>query len=55
MGIVYLFFAIIAVSAIVAAVIAKKRGLNPIFWSVMGLICGPLVIPFVFWAKVDKD
>lgn len=31
--------------------VAKRRGLNTRFWVVMGLVFGPLAIPFVFMAK----
>lgn len=30
---------------------AKSRGANPVFWGVMGILFGPLAIPFVFFAK----
>jgi hypothetical protein len=31
--------------------IAKKRGANTLFWSIMGALFGPLAIPFVFLSK----
>lgn len=31
--------------------IAKRRGLNPVFWGVMGAVFGPLAIPFVLLVK----
>ena len=31
--------------------IAKNRGANPSFWGVMGIIFGPLALPFVFLSK----
>lgn len=42
--------------AITCHYLAKKRGANPVFWSVMGIAFGPLAIPFVFLAKpVNKQ
>jgi len=34
---------------------AKKRGLNPVFWGVMGGLFGPFAIPFVYMAKVKQS
>jgi len=31
--------------------IAEKRGVNTLFWAVMGGVFGPLAIPFVFLTK----
>ena len=31
--------------------IAKSKGADTRFWGIMGLIFGPLAIPFVFFAK----
>ncbi len=39
------------VSIVACHLIAKKRGLKPVFWDVMGLVFGPLAIPFVCFAK----
>lgn len=36
---------------VICHTIAKKRGLNPVLWGVMGAIFGPLAIPFVFLVK----
>ena len=30
---------------------ADKRGLNTLFWAVMGALFGPFAIPFIFLAK----
>lgn len=35
--------------------IAKSRGANPVFWGVMGLVFGPLAIPFVFMSKPNNS
>jgi hypothetical protein len=42
---------IVVLSGAVCHQIAKKRGAKPVFWGVMGVIFGPLAIPFVFLAK----
>jgi len=31
--------------------IAYKRGVNTLFWAVMGAVFGPFAIPFVFLTK----
>jgi hypothetical protein len=36
------------VSGVICHLIAKRRGLKPVFWGVMGVLFGPLAIPFVF-------
>jgi len=38
-------------SGIICHFLAKSRGANPVFWGVMGILFGPLAIPFVFLAK----
>jgi len=43
------------VSAILCHFVAKNRGANPIFWGVMGVIFGPLAIPFVFFSKAGGN
>jgi hypothetical protein len=45
---------IILASAIICHLVAKNRGANPVFWGVMGLVFGPLAIPFVFFSKNKK-
>jgi len=35
--------------------IAKSRSANRQFWLVMGLLLGPLAIPFAFFAKPKKN
>jgi len=34
--------------------VAKRRGLSPVFWGVMGATFGPFAIPFVFLVKAKK-
>jgi len=45
------------VSASICHLIAKSRGKNPVFWGVMGVIFGPLAIPFIYIPKkrIDND
>ena len=31
--------------------IADKRGVNTLFWAVMGAVFGPFAIPFIFLTK----
>ncbi len=38
-------------SALACYVVAKSRSANRRFWILMGLLLGPLAIPFVFFAK----
>ena len=35
-------------------VIALKKGLNPVFWGLMGAAFGPLMLPFILLAKPDN-
>ncbi|TCJ87677.1 hypothetical protein [Cocleimonas flava] len=36
------------ISGVVCHYLAKNRGANTAFWTVMGLVFGPLAIPFMF-------
>ena len=31
--------------------VARKRGLNVRYWTLLGLVLGPLVLPFLLFAK----
>ena len=42
------------ITAIICHYLAKQRGSNMAFWGVMGLVFGPLAIPFVFLSKESK-
>jgi len=42
-------------SAYVCYVIAKERRANARFWIWMGILLGPLAIPFVFFSKPEKS
>lgn len=37
--------------AVLCGVIAARRGLRWVYWSVMGFAFGPFAVPFVFFAK----
>ncbi len=45
------FLGLFVLNAVACNRIAKKRGANPIFWGTMGLLFGPLAIPFVFMSR----
>ena len=45
---------IFVVCAFTCHSLAKSRGANPVFWGVMGLVFGPLAIPFVWMAKTQQ-
>ncbi|MEE8397882.1 MAG: hypothetical protein V3S89_02675, partial [Desulfobacterales bacterium] len=52
------YFTLSAISLAIALIpyyIAKKRGAKASFWLIMGLVFGPLAIPFVFYAKTDQQ
>ncbi len=34
--------------------LARRKGLNPVFWGVMGGLFGPLILPFIMLAKPRK-
>ena len=34
---------------------ADKRGLNTLFWAMMGAVFGPFAIPFIFLTKEKKE
>jgi hypothetical protein len=43
------------ISIFVCYTIAKDRGGNRRFWGWMGVLFGPLAIPFVFFCKVKTE
>lgn len=47
---VAVLLAITVVCAVVCHYLAVRRGLKPVFWTVMGALFGPLAIPFVLFA-----
>ena len=47
-----LLMALLLLASVVAChSIAKRRGGNPLFWGLMGLLFGPLAIPFALLAR----
>ena len=50
-----IIFMVFIVSAVICHFVAKNRGANPVFWGVMGAVCGPLAIPFVFLSKTSNN
>ena len=46
---------LLILSAVACHFIAKGRGLNSVFWGVMGGIFGPLAIPFIFLSKPKRN
>lgn len=43
------------ISMVVCYAIAKSRSADRVYWVLMGLLLGPLAIPFAFWAKPKAD
>ena len=48
---IWIFIGIFIISAVICHLIARNKGANAVFWGVMGAVFGPLVIPYVFFAK----
>ena len=47
-----LLMALLLLASVVSChAIAKRRGGNPAFWGLMGLLFGPLAIPFALFAR----
>ena len=50
-----LLMALLLFASVVAwHAIAKRRGRNPVFWGLMGLLFGPLAIPYVLVARPKR-
>ena len=50
-----LLTALLLLAAVVAChAIAERRGSNPVFWGLMGLLFGPLAIPFALLATPKR-
>jgi hypothetical protein len=39
---------------VVCRVAARRRGLDPVFWLVMGVAFGPMALPFVMFTDWKK-
>jgi len=50
-----LLMALVLLASVVAChAIAKRRGVNPVFWGLMGLLFGPLAIPCALLARPKR-
>lgn len=47
----FIFIIVVLFSALFLGFIARQKGADAFFWTVMGGLFGPLAIPFVFFAK----
>lgn len=50
----FLLVPISVICGVVCRVVARRRGLDPVFWLVMGVAFGPLALPLVLltdWKK----
>ena len=48
---IVLLIGIFMASGIVCHILAMRRNTNPVFWGVLGVALGPIIIPFVFLLK----
>jgi len=55
MGLLIALLVVTIASVVICHTVAKRRGLKPIFWGVMGAIFGPLAVPFVFLVKPQSQ
>lgn len=49
-----LLIALALVSVVTCYLIARSRSADTLFWILMGLVLGPLAIPFAFFARPKK-
>ena len=49
-SLVFLLLAIL-LFVYLARILARRKGLDPVFWGVMGALFGPLALPFILLAK----
>jgi len=47
----WLSVGLILLSIYLGHVLAKRKGLNPLFWSMMGGVFGPFMLPFLILAR----
>jgi hypothetical protein len=52
---IFLLLAITVISAAICYFAAKQRGLNKPYWVFMGVLFGPLAVPFVFLVKPNHN
>jgi hypothetical protein len=48
---IFIFTLVVIFFALVLGFIARKRGADSFFWTVIGGLFGPFAVPFVFFAK----
>ena len=53
-GMAYLIL-VIVLFVYLAQFIAKKKGLDPVYWGVMGGLFGPLILPVILLIKSEKE
>lgn len=51
---ILVFIILVLFFAVLLGFIARKRGADPFFWTIMGGLFGPFAIPFVFLVKSSK-
>jgi NhaP-type Na+/H+ or K+/H+ antiporter len=54
MSLMFLLVLISVICGVVCRAVARRRGLDPVFWLVMGVAFGPLALPLVLltdWKK----
>ncbi|MGV6816892.1 MAG: hypothetical protein ACWA44_06430 [Thiotrichales bacterium] len=49
-----ILFVLVAGSMVVCNLLAKQRGRDPVLWTVIAAIVGPLAIPFIYFLKPVK-
>lgn len=47
------YIIITVLSGLISYMIAARRNANKAFWLFMGILLGPLVLPFVLFAKTN--
>jgi hypothetical protein len=52
---ILILLAITVISAVICYYAAKRRGLNEPYWVFMGVLFGPLAVPFVFLVKPKQN
>ncbi len=52
---ILIFILVIVFFALLLGFIARKRGADTFFWTLMGGLLGPFAVPLVFFAKtIDR-
>lgn len=48
---IFLGLLVLIVSGFICHKLAVARGVNPVYWGVMGVVLGPFAIPFILFRK----